>query len=126
MTSQYLQVLLAFLLAQSLLTSIMVYNYQKEKNISWRKAMVTYLNAEVGYFVIGLVAIFGVLFVMSDFIDLTVTKQDILSLESRSWKQNLQLYFKSVAFLVGGFVQYIAFIYKKKGKAAIDKIADNI
>ena len=118
--------LLGFLLAQLLITSIMVYNYQKEKDVPYLVALRTYLKAELGFFIIGLLGISSVLFILSDFIDLSVTKKDLLTIEGRSLKQNLQLYFKTASIVIGGFIQYIAFIYKKKGKAAIDKLADKI
>jgi|CXWL01.1.fsa_nt_gi hypothetical protein len=126
MNHHYLLVLAAFLLAQLLMTSIMVYNYQKEKSIKYWNALGTYMNAEVGYFVVGFFAIFSFLFILSDFIDLSVTKEELQSITDRNWKQNLQLYFKTGAFLISCFIQYIAFTVRKKGKAAIDKIADKI
>jgi hypothetical protein len=126
MNKHYLIMLGAFILAQLLITSIMVYNYQKEKDVPYLVALKTYLKAEIGYFIIGLIGILSVLFLLSDFIDLSVTKKDLQSIEGKSLKQNLQLYFKTASFVIGGFVQYIAFIYKKKGKAAIDKLADKI
>lgn len=118
--------LLGFLLAQLLITAIMVYNYQKEKDVPYLVALKTYLKAEFGFFIIGLLGISAVLFILSDFIDLSVTKKDLQSIEGRSLKQNLQLYFKTASIIIGGFIQYIAFVYKKKGKEAIDKIADKI
>ena len=126
MNKHYLIMLLGFFLAQLLMVSIMVYNYQKEKDVPYLVALRTYLKAELGFFIIGLLGISSVLFILSDFIDLSVTKKDLLTIEGKSLKQNLQLYFKTASFVIGGFIQYIAFIYKKKGKAAIDKLADKI
>lgn len=126
MNNHYFIVLLAFLLAQLLITSICVYDYQKEKNIRYWQALWAYLQAEVGYFVVGLMGICCVLFILSDFIDLSVTKEELRSITDRSWKQNLQLYFKTGAFVISSFIQYIAFTYRKKGKVAIDKMADKI
>lgn len=126
MNKHYLIVMIAFLLAQFLMTSIMVYNYQKEKNVSYDNALLTYLKSEIGYFIIGFIGIISVCFLLSDFIDLSLTKKDLQSIESKSWKENLQLYFKTSAFVIGGFIQYIAFTYRKKGKVAIDKMADKI
>lgn len=126
MNNHYLIVLEAFILAQLLITSIMVYDYQKEKKINYWNALGTYLTAEIGYFVVGLFAIIVVLFILSDFIDLSITKEDLRSIKDRNWKQNLQLYFKTGAFVISSFIQYIAFTFRKKGKIAIDKVADKI
>ena len=114
MNKHYLIMLLGFFLAQLLMVSIMVYNYQKEKDVPYLVALRTYLKAELGFFIIGLLGISSVLFILSDFIDLSVTKKDLLTIEGKSLKQNLQLYFKTASFVIGGFIQYIAFIYKKK------------
>lgn len=124
MSGQYLIVICAFLLAQFLMTSIVVYRYQKDKDITYDKALITYLKAEVGFFIIGLVGVVSLCFILSDWIDLSLTKKDLLSIEHRTLKQNLQLYFKTSAFVLGGFIQYIAFIWRDKGKVAIDKIVE--
>lgn len=126
MSSHYAEMFFAFILAQSLITAIMVYNYQKEKNVDYGAALSAYMKAEVGYFVIGIIGISCILFILSDFIDLSVTRQDLLRKGGLTWKENLQIYFKTGSLVIGGFVQYIAFVYKKKGKEAIDKIADKI
>lgn len=124
MSKQYLIVFFAFLLAQLLITSIMVYNYQKEKNIAYGTALYTYLKAEVGYFIVGIIGIACVCFILSDWIDLSLTKHDLQSLEHRTFKQNLQLYFKTGSFVISSFIQYIAFTYRQKGKVAIDKFIE--
>lgn len=124
--NHYLEVFVAFLLAQSLMASIMVYTYQKKKSIGYIDALLTYFKAEVGFFVIGVIGISTILFILSDFIDLSITRHDLLSIENLTWKQNLQLYFKTSSVCLGAFVQYLAFKLKDKGKAAIDKVVDNI
>ena len=126
MNAQYLQVFAAFLLAQLLMMSIMVYNYQKEKNVDYIPSVKAYVRAEVGYFIIGIFGILVILFIMSDWVNLSVTKEDLLKVEKRSLKQNMQIYFKTTAIVVGAFIQYLAFTFKNKGKAAIDKIADKV
>lgn len=120
----YVIMFLGFILAQLLITSIMVYHYQKEKNISYGSALTAYMKAEIGYFIIGIIGISTILFILSDFVDLSITRKDLLTKESLTWKENLRLYFKTASILIGGLVQYIAFVYNKKGKIAIDKIAD--
>lgn len=126
MNNAYLIVLLAFLLGQFLITSIVVYDYQKSSKINYFDALVIYMKAEVGYFIIGFISILCVCFILSDFVDLKVTKADLLNLEHKSLKETLQLYFKTSAFVLGSFIQYIAFKYRAKGKDAIDKMVDKI
>jgi len=126
MSHPYLQLFFAFLIAQGAMASMNVYTYQKEKNIDYILALKTYFKAEVGYFIIGAFVIAAVCFIMPEFVDLHVTREDLLSKEKLSWKDTLQLYFKTSALGIGGFVQYIAFISRKKGKEAIDKVADKL
>lgn len=117
---------MGFILAQALVASIMVYKYQKEKTIEYGVALQTYFKAELGYFIIGVIGIIVILFILSDFVDLSITKKDLLSKNSLTWKENLRLYFKTASVGIGGFVQYLAFLYKDKGKIAIDKVADKL
>lgn len=124
MSKEYLIVMMAFFLAQALMASLMVYNYQKEKNITYPMAMKTYFKAELGYFIIGFIGILCVCFLLSDWIDLSITKQDLQNIAHRNLKENLQLYFKTGSFIISSFIQYIAFKYRDKGKDAIDKAAD--
>lgn len=126
MNQHYLTMIFAFLLGQSLITSIMVYNYQKDLHIDWLTAMKTYMKAEVGYFIVGFITVLCICFILSDFIDLSVTKADLQKVADKTWKENLQLYFKTASFILGSFAQYIAFKYKDKGKDAIDKAVTKI
>lgn len=126
MNQHYWQVALAFIIAQLLMASINVYLYQQKIKIDYWAALKTYFSAELGYFIIGIFSILAIMFIMSDFIDLSVTRKDLLSKESLTWKENLQAYFKTCAFVVGAFVQYIAFKFKDKGKDAIDKASDKL
>lgn len=126
MNKHYYIVCAAFLLAQFLMTSVMVYDYQKKKDISWYNAMRAYITAEFGYFVIGAIGIACVCFILSDFIDLALTKKDLISMEHRGWKENLQLYFKTGSFVISSFIQYIVFKYRDKGKVAIDNAVNKM
>lgn len=126
MNNHYFIIILAFLLGQALMTSIVVYNFQKEKHIDYFDALTTYCKAEVGYFIVGFLGILVICFILSDFIDLSITKEDLKHIGQRNWKENLQLYFKSSAFLIACFIQYLAFRFRDKGKVAIDNAIDKI
>lgn len=126
MQNPYFQIFAAFILAQFLMASINVYNYQKEKDIEYFKAFGAYLKAEVGYFIIGLASVLILMFILPELVDLKINRTDLLSKEKLSWKENIQVFFKCTAIVIGGFIQYIAFALKKKGKAAIDKAVDKV
>jgi len=124
MNTHYLQVLLAFLIAQLLMASINVYGYQKKKEIEYMVAVKAYFKAEVGYFIIGFFSVLAVLFILSDFIDLSITREDLLSKETLTTKEKMQAFFKTTSLGLGAFIQYLAFALRNKGKAAIDKMVD--
>ena len=117
---QYIQLFFGVLIGQALMTSIMVYDYQKEKKITWWQAMTEYVKAHTGYYVITAVALISCLFILSEFIDLSLKKEDLRSQAALSWKQKLQLYFKTGSLIIGMFIDYIVFKVKNKGKEAID------
>jgi len=118
----YAMMFVGFVLAQLLITSIMVYHYQKEKNISYGSALTAYMKAEIGYFIIGVIGILVILFILSDYVDLSITRKDLLTKGGLTWKENLRLYFKSLSIFIGGMVQYIAFVYNKKAKLPLIKL----
>ena len=122
--NQYLTVVLAFLLGQFVTTSVVVYKLQKEKQVNYFSALAAYLKAEIGWFIIGLAGISCIMFIMSDFVDLTIKKADLLSKEHLSYKEKLIVYFRTSALIVGTFVQLIAFNFLKKGKEKISAFAD--
>lgn len=126
MNQHYFTVLLAFLLGQLLITSIQVYIYQKDKHIEWLPAMQAYMKAEMGYFIVGFSTVLCICFILPDWIDLSITKEDLKSMANKTWKENLQLYFKTASLIIGSFAQLIAFKFKDKGKTAIDNAANKI
>lgn len=117
---QYIQLFFGFILGQSLMMAMNVYTYQKDMYIEYKQAVKAYAKAEVGYFIIAGIGLLVMLFVMSDFLDLTISKEDLKQLDVLNLKQKLQLYFKTGSVLLGMFIQFIAFKVRKTGKEAID------
>src|SRR5690606_29397570 len=122
----YIQFIAAFLIAQALLLSVAVYFYQKKRNISWWIAFKTYVIAEVGFYIIGILGAILILFLLSEYIDLSLNRHVLITKSDLDWHEKLVRYFKSFSAVIGGFVQTLAFIYRRKGKDAINKIADKL
>lgn len=122
--NQYIIVIVAFLLGQFVTTSVIVYNMQKKKQVTYLSALLAYLKAEIGWFIIGFAGICCIMFIMSDYVDLTIKKADLLNKENLSYKEKLIVYFKTSALFIGTFVQLIAFKFLKKGPEAIAKFDD--
>lgn len=117
---QYIQLFFGFVLGQGLMMAMNVYSYQKDMHIEYKQALKAYTKAEIGYFVIAGIGLLVLLFIMSDFLDLTISKKDLRQLDVLNLKQKLQLYFKTGSVLFGMFIQFIAFKVRKTGKEAID------
>ena len=122
----YVQLFFGFIIGQFLMMSLNVYDFQKKKDIAYRNALKAYATAEIGYFVIAGLGLIALLFILSDYIDLSVTKNDLKSLESLDWKQKLQLYFKTGSLFLGAFIQYLTFKFRSVGKKAIDNAINSI
>lgn len=122
--NNYVVVVLAFLLGQFITTSVVVYNMQKEKQVSYMNALTAYLKAETGWFIIGFAAISCIMFIMSDYVDLNIKKADLINKENLSYKESLIVYFRTSALFVGTFAQLLAFKFLKKGKEKIAEFED--
>lgn len=117
----YIQLFFGLIIGQALMTALNVYQYQKNRQIEYNTALQVYVRAEKGYYVIAIVSIIAALFVLSEFINLSVTKDEIRSLDHKTFKDNLRLYFKTGALVLGLVLQYAAFALRTVGKVAIDK-----
>lgn len=122
----YIQLFVGFILGQALMMSLNVYDYQRKKDIKWKNAVIIYTKAEMGYFVIAAIGLFVLLFVLSEFINLNVSKEEIRGKAEKTVQDKLQIYFKTGSVFLGMFIQYIAFKVKKAGKEAIDKAIDGV
>lgn len=122
----YVQLFFGFLIGQFLMMSLNVYDFQKKKDITYGNALNAYVAAEIGYFVIAGIGLISLLFILSDYIDLSVTKNDLKSLDSLDWKQKLQLYFKTGSLFLGAFIQYLTFKFRSVGKKAIDNAVNSV
>jgi hypothetical protein len=126
MNTYYITTALGFLIAQFLMASISVYDYQKQKDIPYSHAMKAYLKAEIGFFVIAFFGLLTVLFVLPDIIDINIKPLDLQDKESLTWKEKAQAYFRLTVIFVGAFVQYLSFKFRKSGKQAIDKAINGV
>lgn len=117
----YIQMMSGFIFGQLFFMAICSYFIQKKlPNIDYFAAFKVYFKAEFGGFVVAISFVFLLLFVLSDFIDLTLTRQELLEKKETLTKFELiQKYFKSFSAVLGIFGQIIPFIALKKGLKAI-------
>jgi len=116
--------LIAFVLGQLGYASVSVYIIQnKIANVSYWEAMRQYFKKEVGSFVMAACGWAIVMFIASDWVDVTVTKKDLLVKESLTIKDKLIIYQRSIATGLGAFIQHIIYVAFKRGKKAIHDYA---
>lgn len=116
----YMLLLIGFIVGQLLFMAICSYYLQKDlPNIEYIKAFKIFFNKEFGGFVVALCFVFVLLFVLPDFINLNLTKQQLMEKENLTKVEQAQVYFRSLATLLGIFGQWIPFIVYKRGKKAI-------
>jgi hypothetical protein len=124
--NNYVTIIIAFIIGQFIYTSITVYNLQNGKDIGYWHAYAAYLRKETGWFVIAIAGLCGVLFVLSDFVNLDIKKADLINKEVLSYKEKLVLYFRTSALMLGMFIQHVVFKVYKKGKEEVEKVNDKI
>lgn len=124
--NNYLTIVVAFIIGQFIYTSITVYNLQNGKDIDYWKAYGAYLRKETGWFIVAIAGLCGVLFILSDFINLDIKKADLVNKETLSAKEKIVLYFRTSALLLGMFIQHVVFKVYKKGKEEVEKVNDKI
>ncbi len=116
----YFFVLLAVVLGQTFLACIVVAIYQrKNPNINFFKGLKVYLVKEVGTFMTIVMFTCLVLFVLPDWMDLSLSREDLLSKAELTKFEAAQAKFRTYAAGYGVFAQWIAFIFYKGGVHAI-------
>mgnify|MGYP000222701852 CR=1 FL=1 len=124
--NNYLTIVIAFFIGQFSYTTITVYNLQRGKDISFWSAYVAYMKKETGWFVVAIAGLCCLLFILSDFLDLSLKKSDLINKETLSYKEKIVVYFRTIALCAGAFIQHIIFAVYNKGKKEIEKVNDKI
>lgn len=117
---------IGFLLGQSMHIAISAYYFQLNKDIAYFDALKIYAKKETGSFVIAFLGLLTFLFTSSDFIDFSLKKADLKGLDSLTLGQKLVVYFRTVSFFIGAFIQHILLLAFKAGKKELDKIGNKI
>lgn len=116
----YLILIAAVIIGQAFTAAYLSWKYQTANDlIDYPKAFKLYVNKNIGTFAVIVTFTLIVLFILSDWMDMTMTKQQLLSLEKRTRFQEAQLKFRTVAIGYGVFAQWIASLAYKGGELAI-------
>lgn len=126
MLNNYLTIIIAFFLGQFAYTTATVYLLQKNKPISYGQAFKAYITKEIGWFIVALAGVSCILFISSDYIDLSIKRSDLLNKEVLTLKEKIIVYFRTISLCVGAFVQHLLFLWLKKGKTAVHELNEKI
>lgn len=124
--NNYFTIIVAFLIGQFAYTTITVYILQKDKDIDYFTAYKAYMKKEIGWFIVAFAGLACVLFVLNDFLDLSIKRKDLLNKDVLTLKEKIIFYFRTGALFVGAFIQHLLFMVFKKGKEEIKKVNDQI
>lgn len=117
----YLLLIIAVIIGQTFVAAVASWVFQrKNDNIGYWKAFKIYLHKEVGTFVVILSFTLLVMFVLSDWMDLTTSRAELIKKGALSKFENAQKNFRTYAAVYGVFAQWLAMLFFKGGQKAIE------
>jgi len=120
MIHYYLLLFVAVIIGQSFFASIVTWYYQRNNPmISYRKAFGIYLKKEVGTFIVITCFTLLLMFILSDYMDLTKTRAELIAKGKLNRFESIQKSFRTYAVIYGVFAQFFAVLFYKGGIKAI-------
>lgn len=116
----YTLLIAAVALGQTFTAAVSSWVYQRRnENISYWVAFKLYLKKEIGTFAVILSFTLMLMFALSDFMDLTKTRAELMAKGELNKFETAQKFFRTVALVYGVFAQWIALRFFKEGKKAV-------
>lgn len=118
----YFLLLMAVIIGQTFTAAIAAWIFQRSNDaIDYFTALKLYLKKEFGSFAVIISFTVLLMFILSDWMDLSVTRADLLAKGQLTRFEQAQAKFKTVAVIYGAFAQWVAYFFYKKGKTAIEE-----
>jgi hypothetical protein len=124
--NQYVIIALGWAIGQFGYAAVSVYVLQRNKDLSYWKAVQLYLSSEIGNFVIAFAGLLLIMFIANDFLDSEITAKDLRNKEVLTLKEKVVLYQRSASVGIGAFIQHLLFIAFKKGKKKIEQYEQQV
>lgn len=117
----YLILIAAVIIGQTFVAAVASWIFQRSNDkIEWWTAIKLYLKKEIGTFAVIISFTFIILFILSDWMDMTATREILRSKEKLTKFEQAQSVFRTVAIVYGVFAQSLALLFFKAGKKAIE------
>lgn len=117
----YFILIAAVILGQSFQAAIAAWiSQRKNDKIDYWKALKLYFRNEVGAFVVIFTFTMLVMFVLSDYMDLTKSRDELIAKGELNRFEQAQKFFRTVAVLYGVFAQWLAYLFYKGGRKAVE------
>jgi hypothetical protein len=117
----YLLLIAAVIIGQTFIACVSAWVFQRSNpNIGYFKALRIYLAKEVGTFVVIVSFTIMVMFVLSDWMDLTTSRAELIAKGKLTKFEQAQKNFRTYAAIYGAFAQLLALLFFKGGKKAIE------
>lgn len=118
----YFLLWVAVILGQLFVSNITVWHYQRSNsNINFFQALKVYFQKEVGTYMVITTFTMLLTFILSDWMDLSLSKADLLSKVELNRYEEIQKKFRTYATVYGMFAQLIAGMVYQGGKNAIQQ-----
>lgn len=118
----YIKLFIAVIIGQTFLAAMSAWVFQRKNDaIDYWTALRVYLRKEIGTFIVILSFTGLVMFVLSDFMDLTKSRAELIAQGELNKFEQAQKFFRTVAVLYGVFAQWLAYLFYKGGRKAIEE-----
>jgi nicotinamide riboside transporter PnuC len=108
------------MIAQALVTGIGVYIWQlKNSNIEYWQAVRLYYKKSKGRYVIVLLATIALMFMLTDWMNLNMTRAELLAKGALTRTEKIQLQFKTWALGIGSVIEVAAMLFYRGAIQAI-------
>lgn len=124
--NNYLIIVIGWLLGQAAYACKKSWDIQRRNdNVSFKDALVMHFTKETGAFAFGSVMLFIALFVISDFINLDVDKEELKNMEAAKWKIYLINFLRIIAVTFGYLCQNLGYFLFGKSEKYLRRQANN-
>lgn len=124
--SNYLIIIIGWLLGQAAYACKKSWDIQKKSvSISFPQALHMFFKKETAAFAFGSIMLLIAMFILSDFINLDIKKEELKNIEAAQWKKYLVNFLRTASVFFGYLCQNIGYFAFGKSEKYLQKKADD-